>query len=342
MNRERFQQITDGYRHLKIAIIGDFCLDRYFEIDPARSEISLETGLPVHNVVRVRSQPGAAGTILNNLVALGVGQIFAVGFCGEDGEGFELKRCLAAEPSVNLEHFVTTSLRRTFVYCKPLVMEPGQPPRELNRLDSKNWTETPATLQQDLAARVTALANQVDALILMDQVDLAETGVVSRPIALAARVAVDRRPDLLVLADSRRGLHHFPPLGFKMNAAELSKLSGATANTVESVQAQATELARKNHQSVFVTLAEQGIVGAAPGQPAEHIPAYPIRGSIDVVGAGDATMANLTAALAAGAKMSESMQLAMTGASLVVHQLGTTGTANVQQLASLLNPQFEP
>ena len=54
------------------------------------------------------------------------------------------------------------------------------------------------------------------------------------------------------------------------------------------------------------------------------------------------TMANLTAALAAGAKMSEAMQLAMTGASLVVHQLGTTGTANVQQLASLLNPQCDP
>src|SRR5437016_2529958 len=105
MNRERFRQITDHYRDLKIAIIGDFCLDRYLEIDPARSEISIETGLEVHNVVRVRSQPGAAGTILNNLVALGVGEIFAVGFCGEDGEGFELKRALAAKAGANLDYF---------------------------------------------------------------------------------------------------------------------------------------------------------------------------------------------------------------------------------------------
>ena len=92
MTRARFKQITSRYASLRIAIVGDFCLDRYLEIDPRKQETSLETGLPVHNVVNVRSQPGAAGTILNNLAALGIGEIVPVGFCGEDGEGFELMR----------------------------------------------------------------------------------------------------------------------------------------------------------------------------------------------------------------------------------------------------------
>jgi len=336
MNRERFQQITSRYRDLKIAVVGDFCLDRYLEIDPGRTEISIETGLPVYNVESVRCQPGAAGTILNNLVALDIGEIFAVGFCGEDGEGFELKRSLAAQPTVNLQHFVTTPLRRTFVYCKPLVLEQGQPPRELNRLDSKNWTETPAAVQHDIASRVASLADKVDAMILMDQVDIGETGVVCRYVAAAARAAVASRPDLLVLADSRRGVQHLPPLGFKMNAAELALLSDSAAESLESVQVLAAELAAKNDQPVFVTMAEQGIVGGAAGESAVHIAAYPVRGPIDIVGAGDATMANLTAALAAGATIPEAMRLAMTGASLVIHQLGTTGTASVEQLAELL------
>ena len=90
MTPDRFDQITHEFERLCLAVVGDFCLDRYLEIDPARAEISIETGLPVHNVVRVRSQPGAAGTILNNLVALGVGEILPVGFCGHDGEGYEL------------------------------------------------------------------------------------------------------------------------------------------------------------------------------------------------------------------------------------------------------------
>lgn len=337
MNRERFQQITERYRELKIAIVGDFCLDRYLEIDPARAEVSIETGLEVHQVVRVRSQPGGAGTILNNLVALGVGEIFAVGFCGEDGEGYELRRALATQPTVNLEHFLTTPLRRTFVYCKPLVMTPGQPPRELNRLDSKNWIETPRELSDVLADKVAKLSDHVHAIILLEQVDLPESGVVCRPVAQAAREAVRRRPELLVLADSRRGLQHFPPLGFKMNAAELAKFSGQPSASLEAVKAQATDLANQNAQPVFVTLAEQGIVGGAPGQQAEHVPAHSVRGPIDIVGAGDATMANLTAALAGGASLPEAMQLAMAAASIVIHQLGTTGTASVPQLAEAIS-----
>src|SRR5437879_10514455 len=105
MTSSRFQAITDKYSNLRIALVGDFCLDRYLEIDPAKQEISIETGLPVHNVVNVRSQPGGAGTILNNLAALGIGRIYPVGFCGEDGEGFELKRALQERAGVDLSYF---------------------------------------------------------------------------------------------------------------------------------------------------------------------------------------------------------------------------------------------
>src|SRR2546422_1255359 len=98
MTGARFQAVTERYRELSIAVLGDFCLDRYLEIDPAKREVSLETGLPVHNVVNVRAQPGGAGTILNNLSALGVGAIFPIGFIGEDGEGLELWGAMEKRP----------------------------------------------------------------------------------------------------------------------------------------------------------------------------------------------------------------------------------------------------
>src|SRR5208337_890629 len=98
MNSTQFRKITGRYSHLSIAVLGDFCNDRYLEIDPALEETSLETGQGVFNVVRVRAQPGGAGTVLNNLVALGVGQIIPVGFAGEDGEGYELIRALQRMP----------------------------------------------------------------------------------------------------------------------------------------------------------------------------------------------------------------------------------------------------
>src|SRR5215475_4578522 len=126
MNQGRFEQITSLYGNQRIALVGDFCLDRYLEIDPAKSEISIETGLPVHNVTNIRSQPGAAGTILNNLVALGIGRIHAIGFCGEDGEGFELCKSLQRLRGVDLTAFISTPHRRTFTYTKPLILAPGK------------------------------------------------------------------------------------------------------------------------------------------------------------------------------------------------------------------------
>ena len=337
MNLSRFESITERYAALRVAVVGDFCLDRYLEIDPARRETSIETGLPVHNVVRIRPQPGGAGTILNNLVALGVGEVFVVGVAGEDGEGFELRRALQTMRGVRLDHFVQLAERHTFTYTKPLVIEPDKPPRELNRLDLKNWSPMSAALEERLRQSVRTLAGQVDAFILLEQVDVADTGVLTRGLLAELGTMARVHSRLLMIADSRRGLRHFPPVTFKMNRDELARLMGVgCALSLAEVRQQAAALARQNGHGVFVTLAEQGIVGAAPDGTAAHQPALPVHGEIDIVGAGDAVTANLAAALAAGAMLAESLALANAAASVVVHQLGTTGSASVAQIHEMI------
>ncbi|HEY9172417.1 MAG TPA: PfkB family carbohydrate kinase [Verrucomicrobiae bacterium] len=337
MNADRFETLTRQYPRLRVAVVGDFCLDRYLEIDPAKSEVSIETGLLVHNVTRVRAQPGGAGTVLNNLVALGVGTIFPVGFAGDDGEGYELCRALASKPGVRMDHFVRTGDRWTFTYCKPLLLEPGRPPRELNRLDSKNWTPTPVAVEKALVGAIRALAPAVDVLILLDQVDVADTGVVTQGLLTHVREVMALQPGLLISADSRRGLRGFPPVIFKMNAAELAALSGTSREAnLDAIQRTAGALARRNGRPVFVTLAERGMLGATAEGLVEHVAALPVRGEIDIVGAGDAVTANLMAALAAGATIREALELASAAASIVIHQLGTTGSATVAQLRATM------
>ena len=336
MNEPRFEEITSKYSKLRIAVVGDFCLDRYLEIDPAKSEVSIETGLEVHNVVNVRSQPGAAGTILNNLVALGIGELHPVGFCGEDGEGYELLAALNSRPGVRLDHFLRTAERRTFTYCKPLVLAPRQAPRELNRLDTKNWSVTPEVVSNRIIASFEALAPSVDAAILMDQVDAPETGVVTKDFLNSVHRVSTAQSRLLIVADSRRSLKDYPPVHLKMNNAELESLTGHKASALEEIKNTARSLAPSHGRPVFITLAEQGIIGAEPNGMVEHVPTFPMRGPIDIVGAGDAVTANLTVALAAGATMREALELAMAAASIVIHQLGTTGTASVNELRTLL------
>ena len=337
MNASRFSEITGNYANLSVAVVGDFCLDRYLEIDPARAEESIETGLEVHNVVNVRSQPGGCGTILNNLVALGCGSLLPVGFAGEDGEGYELVRALGQAQGIDLEHFFQTPERRTFTYCKPLVLAKGEPPRELNRLDSKNWTPTPGEVQERLAKSISRLAGEVDAMVILEQVDQPETGVIAGQVLNALGQAQEAYPNLLMLADSRRGFGHFPNVALKMNRDEFAAMKGSPSEQSIDALGQAIEqLAAERGQAVFVSLSEEGIIGALQGGSTEHVSGLPCRGEIDIVGAGDAVMANLALALASSATAGESMRLAMAAASVVIHQLGTTGVASIEDLAPLV------
>ena len=337
MTAERFEAITGRYPRLCVALLGDFCLDRYFDIDPARAEISIETGLPVHNITGVRCLPGAAGTVLNNLVALGVGTIRCLGLRGDDGEGFELHRALAARAGVDLSGFVAVPGRNTFTYTKPLLHRAGQPPEELSRLDLKNFSPTPDDAQAAIIAamdRVVEDPRGADAWMVMDQVDLAETGVVTARVRERLARLSAAHPGLPIVADSRRGLQGWPAAHWKMNAAELARLTGRSLSDPPAVVAAARSMAMHLGRPVFITLAEQGIIGASAEGAVAHVPAHPVCGPIDIVGAGDSVSANLTAALAAGADLAEALHLAMAAAHCVIHQLGTTGTATVEQLRS--------
>jgi rfaE bifunctional protein kinase chain/domain len=334
MTPSRFEAVTSRYSGLQIAIIGDFCLDRYLEIDRQREETSLETGLPVHNVVNVRSSPGAAGTILNNLVALGIGTVYPIGFAGEDAEGGELLEALERKRGVSVDFFRRTRHRRTFCYTKPLILHEGQPPEELNRLDFKNWTPTPAVVEGWLADSVQQLASKVSAIIVLDQVDVPETGVVTARVREAVDAIARERPDLFIIADSRRGLRGYPPLSYKMNARELAALSDTSPDaSLEELKQVTRDLAHQLGRPAFVTLAERGLIGASPNAKPMHISALPCRGPIDIVGAGDSVTANLAAAYAAGTQLEEALELANAAASVVIHQVGTTGTASIGQLA---------
>src|SRR5712692_3343142 len=99
---ERIELILQRIPALTIGVVGDLFLDRYLDLDAALTELSIETGLDAYQVVRVRAYPGAAGTVMNNLVALRVGRVIPVAVTGDDGEGYELRQALQDQRVVDL------------------------------------------------------------------------------------------------------------------------------------------------------------------------------------------------------------------------------------------------
>jgi rfaE bifunctional protein kinase chain/domain len=335
LTAHRLDELATRIRGLRIAVLGDICLDRYLEIEPTRNETSIETGKTVYNVTNVRSQPGGAGTVINNLAALGVSKIYPIGFCGIDGEGFELQQCLKSIPSVDADFFFQTPLRRTFTYTKPLVIHPEAPPEELNRIDFKNWFPTPPTVTSQIISNLDRVLPEIDALVLLDQVDLPETGVITTAVLDEIRMIALRKSKLLILADSRSRIAEFDSCTLKMNRTELAKSSIEQARN-ESFEDQIRNLSARKQKSIFVTLSEQGILAASPNGTVVQAPALPIHGPIDVVGAGDSVSAALVSSLGAGASSQEALTFAMGAASVVLHKLGTTGTASIPEILRVL------
>jgi bifunctional ADP-heptose synthase (sugar kinase/adenylyltransferase) len=313
-----------------VGLLGDLFLDRYLDIDPALDEPSIETGLTAYQVTRVRSYPGALGTVLNNLAALGVGRIVPIAIIGDDGEGYELRQALGRMPAVDLGGLVVAADRRTPTYTKP--MRDGQ---ELNRLDIKNRTPTPAELEDAVLKLLDEAWPRLDALIVLDQVSEEDCGVVTRRVRERLAELGEERPDTFVLADSRERIGLFRNVCVKPNYQEIDKaLRGVTPRDVDGVMAnKITWFAEQSRCAVFCTAGESGIsLTRHPDVIGKLVPAYPVTGPIDIVGAGDSCSAGITCAMVAGATHEQAAAFGNLVASITIQQLGTTGTASPEQV----------
>jgi bifunctional ADP-heptose synthase (sugar kinase/adenylyltransferase) len=339
---DRLDYLLTRLPHLRIGVLGDLFLDRYLDIDAALTEPSLETGQGAYQVVQVRSYPGAAGTVINNLAALGVGQIVPISVIGNDGEGYELRQALEQLPAVHLTHVgqALSAHFRTPTYTKPMLCEAGQAARELNRLDIKNRTPLPEMEALILSALEGAWPG-VDALIVVDQVSEADCGVVTRGVRRVLADLGAKEGERLILVDSRARLGLFENATLKPNDAEGRRLVPDETSPEQGTLA----LARRQGRPVFRTLGPRGIVVAdGRSQPplAQLVSAPVVEGPIDPVGAGDSVNAALASGIAAGASLVEAAALANLVASIAIQQLGVTGTATPEQVQRRWRQTYQP
>jgi len=333
MNLERFREITSRYGALSIALVGDVALDRYLEIDPRLSEMSLETGLAVHNIVNIRSQAGAGGNVLANLAALGPKRLAVVGVSGDEGEGMELRRVLGAM-GVDLTHFLTRADRATVTYTKPLLVRPGHPPEELNRLDLRSRAATPPDLEDAFIRGLRAVVPAADVVVAMDQVPEPGTGVLTARVKAVLADLARENPGKVFLADSRTSIGAFTAVRIKINRTELAAHFGVSEKGAD-LDAMALEWSKEIGRDVFVTLSQDGIMTASDGRVV-RVPGIPAEPPIDIVGAGDSVLAGIAMALGAGASAAEAAELGNLAGAVTVKKLGTTGTASPSELEAVL------
>ena len=337
LSQNRLHQLIERFDSCRIAVLGDFFLDKYLDTDPALVETSVETGKEAHQVVRIRCSPGAAGTVVNNLAALNPGVLHAIGITGDDGEAFELRRGLAAR-NCTTDRLIRSPSHNTPTYLKPRNNSIPGLAGEICRYDTKNRDVMSPDLEMQLVKALDVLLPELDAVIILDQVEEAVGGALSPAIRDAAIERAERFPGVVFWVDSRERVHDFRRMTLKSNEYEVLGMKQPPPGTtvdLNQVYDEARILRQKNGAPIVVTCGDKGVLISDPEWM--WVPSVQIDGEIDATGAGDSFNAGATLALAAGASLAEATVVAHLVASITIQQLATTGVARPDQLPDRLS-----
>lgn len=335
ISQDRLETILRTLPRLTIGLVGDLFLDRYLELAPGVREVSIETGLEAYQIDRVRNSPGALGTVMSNLAALGAGLLAPVTAIGDDGHGYDLLREVRKLP-VDPRHVLCLPGRLTPTYTKPLRRE-GPSPEELNRLDVRTRAPLSEAATLEVCRRTEEVFRSSDGLMVLDQIVDEDCGVVNHAVRQTLARLAGEEPGKLMFVDSRRYLSRFQAGVLKGNRSEVVAAVGAAgqgeaSDEAERARAALAALARQTGRAAYCTAGEAGMLVAEAGGKVTLVPAAPVPGPIDIVGAGDAAASGIVCASLAGATPLEAAAFGNLVASITIQQLGMTGTASPTQV----------
>src|SRR5689334_17637004 len=163
INRERLEDILSKINEVNIALIGDICLDVYWEADMIKSELARETPHFPLPIVKEWMSPGGGGNAADNMAALLPKSIKVLGVIGRDWRGDALVRKLQ-EVGINTDSIVVSEKAVTNAYCKPLRKGISHVKYEDPRLDFNNYENLPEEDEARLLELLEKCAGGIDVL----------------------------------------------------------------------------------------------------------------------------------------------------------------------------------
>jgi rfaE bifunctional protein kinase chain/domain len=321
----------------RIVVVGDLMLDQF--VVGRVQRISPEAPVPVVEHVRDEYRLGGAANVANNVRALGAAPVL-VGVVGRDQAGERLRAALA-EAGLPDSGLIEDASRPTTRKVRIVTTRQQQ----VARIDYESDVEIGGDVEQTLISRVLDEAAHADIVVISDYLK----GVVTRPL-MQALVAPEQRQRIRVLVDPK-----IPHLRYYAGASIITpnhhEAEAATHRRIRTDE-DAREAARAFRElaeceSVLITRGEQGLwlaEGAkTTGQLRPHEGPLQLETNLsararevaDVTGAGDTVIGTLAAALAAGASLRESAELANHAAGVAVSHFGPAAVTAADLLEAL-------
>jgi len=308
-------KVVNSFAGRRVLVVGDFMLDRYVVGDAER--VSPEApAVPVLRVVEREDRVGGAGFVALNVVALG-GDVACFGLVGNDAPGTwlksELERAGAeVDGLLSIDHRPTTTKTR-------FVRRVEGRREHLLRVDEEDVSDLTPQQSERLLARFREQLASADAVTLQDYAKGVLTATTCGALIAAARAA--GKPAIVDPARVGRWEKYAGATLLKPNRTELdaglarpvsdSELDAACRSLIEGLRLEA----------ILVTLGQRGARLVTRDRRGVDFPSA-AREVVDPVGAGDAALAALSMAVAAGATMEPAAALANLAGGLEVAKAG--------------------
>jgi len=304
--------LTQGIRSVKVLVVGDVMLDRYYFGEVKR--ISPEAPVPVTRVLEEHSTLGGAANVAHNLARIGA-QVELAGVVGGDENNRELSRLLL-QAGIGSAGLITDQ-RPTITKLRVLGGH-----QQMLRLDFEDNRPLSKGIEKKLKQYMSKAITEgaVQAVVISDYAK----GVCT-PLLCQFLIKECTRLGIPLIVDPK-GSNWKKYSGAPLITPNLKELGEAAKEEIANEDSRVKKLADKLRkrfalESIIATRSEKGLSIINDNQ-AVHISTC-AQEVFDVSGAGDTVVAVLGAALAGGLALADAANLANLAAGIVVGKIGT-------------------
>lgn len=304
-------RLLDNITAKNILVVGDVMLDTYFFGDVKR--ISPEAPVPVFRKCSERSVLGGAANVASNLVAAGQ-NVSIMTVIGKDRNGEKLK-AIFQEQGINVD-LVKALERNTTEKTRFL----GGNNQQMFRLDIEDIVPINREDGQTMLAELENSINEYDLILVSDYLKGLLTYEFTQGIVQMARQR--NIPVVIDVKDPKIDKYKKAYL-LKPNLKELCDLTGRVVSDDHDI-IEASEYLKEMCECNYIltTCGAKGMV--LVGEDAPYFIESAGHEVFDVTGAGDTAIAYLSACMANGISMKDSVNIANSAAGIQVSKVGTS------------------
>lgn len=317
-----FEQLD--FRHIRLLVIGDLMLDKYWVGDTSR--ISPEAPVPVVKVTGSDTRLGGAANAALNAQALGA-QVSIAGIIGNDDSGHTIKKLLSEKNISDL----TISTNDCPTIMKLRMISRNQ---QVVRADFEE--PFPIYAIDHITEQCAAIIDQFDVILLSDY----NKGTLSR---CADIIKAANAKQVKVIIDPKGDQFDKYAHAFILtpNMSEFETIVGKCQSEQDMFSKATTLIAQLHLQALLLTRSEKGMTLFLPDGRHHHFNAK-AHEVYDVTGAGDTVIATLATAIAKGISLEDAVLLSNTAAGISVGRMGAATVSPLELKLALETSGVSP